>query len=141
MPLSELRAIQDTVVRPALRRVAGVADIVTMGGALQEIQVRANPQALVKFGLSFQQLQDALSHNSANGVQPTTGTELMATINGSTIRSARGNSTSRTARATPRPVPSAKPASASNSVTPAAAAMIGKSETARVTMAETAGRM
>jgi len=66
MPLSELRAIQDTTVRPALRRVAGVADVVTMGGALQEIQVRANPQALVKFGLSFAQLQDALSVNSAN---------------------------------------------------------------------------
>lgn len=67
MPLSDLRTIQDTIVRPALRRVPGVADIVTIGGALKEIQVRAQPQALVKFGLSYQQLQDAVSNNSANG--------------------------------------------------------------------------
>ncbi len=67
MPLSDLRTIQDTIVRPALRRVPGVADVVTIGGALKEIQVRAQPQALIKFGISFQQLQDALSNNSANG--------------------------------------------------------------------------
>ena len=67
MPLADLRAIQDAMVRPALRRVPGVADVVTIGGALKEIQVRVQPQALVKFGVSFQQLQDALSSNSANG--------------------------------------------------------------------------
>lgn len=67
MTLSELRTIQDTVVRPALRRVPGVADVVTIGGALKEIQVRAQPPALVKFGISYQQLQDALANNSANG--------------------------------------------------------------------------
>ncbi|MGC4062281.1 MAG: CusA/CzcA family heavy metal efflux RND transporter [Aquabacterium sp.] len=67
MPLAELRTIQDTIVRPALRRVPGVADVVTMGGAIKEIQVRAQPQALIKFGVSFQQLQDALANNSANG--------------------------------------------------------------------------
>lgn len=67
MPLADLRAIQDTIVRPALRRVPGVADVVTMGGALKEIQVKAQPQALMKFGVSFQQLQDALTNNSANG--------------------------------------------------------------------------
>jgi cobalt-zinc-cadmium resistance protein CzcA len=67
MPLAELRTIQDTVVRPALRRVPGVADVVTIGGAIKEIQVKAQPQALMKFGVSFQQLQDALANNSANG--------------------------------------------------------------------------
>lgn len=67
MPLADLRTIQDTVVRPALRRVPGVADVVTIGGAIKEIQVKAQPQALIKFGVSFQQLQDALSNNSANG--------------------------------------------------------------------------
>jgi cobalt-zinc-cadmium resistance protein CzcA len=67
MPLADLRTIQDTVVRPALRRVPGVADVVTIGGAIKEIQVKAQPQALMKFGVSFQQLQDALANNSANG--------------------------------------------------------------------------
>jgi cobalt-zinc-cadmium resistance protein CzcA len=67
MPLADLRSIQDTIVRPALRRVPGVADVVTIGGALKEIHIRAQPQALAKFGVSFQQLQDALANNSANG--------------------------------------------------------------------------
>ncbi len=65
--LADLRTAQDTIVRPALRRVPGVADVVTIGGALKEIQVRAQPQALEKFSVSLQQLQDALSKNSANG--------------------------------------------------------------------------
>lgn len=67
MPLSELRTIQDTIVRPALRRVPGVADVVTIGGALKEIQVRVHPQALARYGVSLQQMQDALTRNSANG--------------------------------------------------------------------------
>lgn len=67
MPLADLRTVQDTLVRPALRRVPGVADVVTIGGALKEIQVRAQPLALEKFGVSLQELQDALSKNSANG--------------------------------------------------------------------------
>jgi len=67
MPLSDLRAIEDTIVRPALRRVPGVADVVTIGGALKEIQVRARPQALSKFGVDLSQLQAALANNSANG--------------------------------------------------------------------------
>ncbi len=65
--LADLRTAQDTIVRPALRRVPGVADVVTIGGALKEIQVRARPNALEKFGVTLQQLQDALSKNSANG--------------------------------------------------------------------------
>lgn len=67
MPLADLRTLQDTVVRPAIRRVPGVADVVTIGGALKEIQVRARPQALERYGVNLQQLQDALSRNSANG--------------------------------------------------------------------------
>ncbi len=67
MPLSDLRAIQDTIVRPALRRVPGVADVVTIGGALKEVQVRAKAALLVKYGITLQQLQDAVAQNSANG--------------------------------------------------------------------------
>ena len=67
MSLPELRTIQDAIVRPALRRVPGVADVVTIGGAVSEIQVRARPQDLVKYGISYRQLSDALANNSANG--------------------------------------------------------------------------
>lgn len=66
MPLSEIRTIQDTVVRPLLRRVPGIADVVTIGGAMREVQVRVRPDALVKFNLSLADLQAALNKGSAN---------------------------------------------------------------------------
>ena len=67
MPLADLRTLQDTVVRPALRRTPGVADVVTIGGALKEVQVRASPQALARYGVTLAQLQSTLATNSANG--------------------------------------------------------------------------
>ncbi len=38
MPLTEVRAMQDWVLKPALRRTPGVADIVSFGGLLKEYQ-------------------------------------------------------------------------------------------------------
>ncbi|MBS0512976.1 MAG: efflux RND transporter permease subunit [Proteobacteria bacterium] len=67
MPLTDLRTVQDWIIRPALRRVGGVADIVSFGGAIREIQVKAHPGRLERHGVSLQQLSDALANNSANG--------------------------------------------------------------------------
>src|SRR5476649_16206 len=39
MPIYEVRAIQDWVVKPALRIVPGVADVVSFGGAIKEYQL------------------------------------------------------------------------------------------------------
>ena len=66
MPAHEARALQDWVIRPALRRVAGVADVVSFGGAVKEYQVRVDPARLRKFGISIDQLAKAISANNAN---------------------------------------------------------------------------
>jgi heavy metal efflux system protein len=66
MPANEVRALQDWVIRPALRPVAGVADVVSFGGTVKEYQVRVNPQLLRKFGVTLEQVAGALSANSAN---------------------------------------------------------------------------
>lgn len=66
MPLREVRAIQDWVLRPALRQVSGVADIVGFGGAVKEYQVQINPAALRKNNVTIDQVAQALSANSAN---------------------------------------------------------------------------
>ncbi|MDY0049327.1 MAG: CusA/CzcA family heavy metal efflux RND transporter [Halothiobacillaceae bacterium] len=66
MPLFEARALQDWIVEPALKRVAGVADVVGFGGGIKEYQVRANPVLLRKHGLSIDQLAKALADASAN---------------------------------------------------------------------------
>jgi len=66
MPLTEVRALQDWVLRPALRRTSGVADIVSFGGLVKEYQVRVNPFLLRKYAITIDQVSQALSNNSAN---------------------------------------------------------------------------
>ncbi|MQY51677.1 efflux RND transporter permease subunit [Rhodocyclus tenuis] len=66
MPAYEVRALQDWVIRPALRRVSGVADVVSFGGAVKEYQVRVDPYRLRKFGVSIDQVAQALTNNNAN---------------------------------------------------------------------------
>jgi cobalt-zinc-cadmium resistance protein CzcA len=66
MPVTEVRALQDWVVRPALRMVRGVADVVSFGGAIREYQVRADPESLRKYGVTLDQLAQALSNANAN---------------------------------------------------------------------------
>ncbi|MDB5757611.1 MAG: efflux transporter permease subunit [Burkholderia sp.] len=66
MPESEVRALQDWVIRPGLRNVSGVADVVSFGGTVKEYQVRIDPQALKRYGLTMDQVSQALTVNSAN---------------------------------------------------------------------------
>ena len=63
---SELRAIQDYVIRPRLRTVDGVADVNSLGGEVRAFEVIPDPQALVRFGLGLDDLQKALEKNNRN---------------------------------------------------------------------------
>jgi cobalt-zinc-cadmium resistance protein CzcA len=66
MPLDEVRAVQDWTIRPALRRLKGVVEVVSFGGSVREYQVRPDPQKLRKFGVSLAQLEDAVASSSGN---------------------------------------------------------------------------
>src|SRR5450759_4087582 len=66
MPLNEVRALQDWVLRPTLRQVPGVADVVSYGGTIKEYQVRVNPVLLRKFNVTMIQVAQALGANSSN---------------------------------------------------------------------------
>lgn len=66
MPLYEVRAVQDWIIRPALRRVSGVADVVSFGGAIKQYQIHLSPPLLRKFGVTIDQVTAALGANSAN---------------------------------------------------------------------------
>jgi cobalt-zinc-cadmium resistance protein CzcA len=73
MPLHEVRSLQDWVIKPALRRTEGVADIVSFGGRVKEYQVHVNPFLLRKFNVTIDQVAQALGSNSANsggGIMP-----------------------------------------------------------------------
>ena len=64
--LTELREIQDWVVKPQLRKVRGVAEVNTWGGFEKQYHVITEPQRLVKYGLTLEQLVEALEANNQN---------------------------------------------------------------------------
>jgi len=64
--LTELREIQDWVVKPQLRKVRGVAEVNTWGGLEKQFHVITEPQRLVKHGVTLEQLFEALQGNNQN---------------------------------------------------------------------------
>ncbi|MEO8551538.1 MAG: efflux RND transporter permease subunit, partial [Kofleriaceae bacterium] len=73
-----LRTIQDWVVRPAILRVPGVADVVSYGGLVKEVHVEPDPTKMAALGVVLDDLFQALSKASENasGGSLERGTEL-----------------------------------------------------------------
>ena len=63
---TDLREIQDWIIKPQLRNVPGVAEINTIGGYAKEFLVAPLPDQLVAYGLTLQQLVEAIARNNAN---------------------------------------------------------------------------
>jgi CzcA family heavy metal efflux pump len=61
-----LRTIQDWVVRPAIMRVPGVADVVSYGGLVKEVHVEPDPTKMASLGIVLDDLFQALSKASQN---------------------------------------------------------------------------
>ena len=53
-------------MRPRLRMVPGVADVVSFGGSVKEYQVMVDPYALKKYGVTLDQVSQAVGANGAN---------------------------------------------------------------------------
>ncbi len=64
--LTELREWQDWVIKPQLRKVAGVAEVNTWGGFEKQYHVVAEPERLVKHGLTLEELIEAVEANNQN---------------------------------------------------------------------------
>jgi cobalt-zinc-cadmium resistance protein CzcA len=64
--VTELRTIQDYIVRPILRTVPGVTDVNSFGGLVKQYQVIVNPDRLVSLGITLSQVFEALEKNNAN---------------------------------------------------------------------------
>jgi len=62
----ELTELQTWVVVPALKQVAGVADVSNFGGETSEFQIELDPSKLAQFNLSIQQVIGAIKANNAN---------------------------------------------------------------------------
>src|SRR3989442_4247352 len=62
----DLRTLEDWVVERTLRQAPGVADVVTQGGFIKQYEVHPDMGRLKGYGLSLQQLFDALKRGNAN---------------------------------------------------------------------------
>ncbi|MFZ5560165.1 MAG: efflux RND transporter permease subunit [Pseudomonadota bacterium] len=66
LDLTELRTVQDWVVKPQLRTVPGVTEINSIGGYVKQYLVAPDPARLLAHGLNFQDVLAALANNNAN---------------------------------------------------------------------------
>ncbi len=64
--LEELRTLHDWVVKPELRKVAGVAEVNSWGGYEKQYHVVVAPEALLKYDLTLGDLFEALEKNNQN---------------------------------------------------------------------------
>ena len=63
---TDLRTIEDWIIKPQLRNVPGVVEINTIGGYEKQFHVTPHPEKLLAYGLSLRDVMEALSANNAN---------------------------------------------------------------------------
>ncbi|MEN9403161.1 MAG: hypothetical protein RL091_1864, partial [Verrucomicrobiota bacterium] len=63
---TDLREIQDWVVRPQLRNLQGVTEVNTIGGFVKQFHVNPRPDQLMAYGLTLRDVMDALARSNAN---------------------------------------------------------------------------
>lgn len=63
---TELRSIQDWVIRPQLRTIPGVAEVNSIGGFVKQYHVAPDPEKLIAHNISFHEVLEALINNNEN---------------------------------------------------------------------------
>ncbi|MCS0588277.1 CusA/CzcA family heavy metal efflux RND transporter [Massilia norwichensis] len=63
---ADLREVQDWVIKPQLRLVAGVTEINSIGGFAKEYHVTPDPARLSSYGLTLGAVVDAIERNNGN---------------------------------------------------------------------------
>ena len=62
----QLKSIEDWQLEKAFRSVPGVVDVSSFGGLTREYQVIVDPEKLVAYGLTIQQVQQQIAANNVN---------------------------------------------------------------------------
>ena len=63
---TDLRTVQDWIVRPQLRNVPGVVEVNTIGGYEKQYHVTPHPERLLAYGLSLRDVMEALARGNQN---------------------------------------------------------------------------
>jgi CzcA family heavy metal efflux pump len=62
----ELRTLADWNIRPRLKAIGGIANVVVIGGDYKQYQVHANPEKLKHFGVSLKELVEHVEEANVN---------------------------------------------------------------------------
>ncbi len=62
----ELREIQDWIIKFNLQTVPGVTEVLSLGGEVKQYQIRVDPNALLRYGLSISDVVEAVKVNNGN---------------------------------------------------------------------------
>ena len=82
---TDLRTLQDWVIRPQLRTTPGVTDVNTIGGYARQIHINPDPARLVAFDLSLQDIVQVVGANNQNvgaGYIERNGQQLLVRVPG-----------------------------------------------------------
>ena len=63
---TDLRTLQDWVIRPQLRQVPGVTEVNTQGGYARQVHITPDPARLVALGFTFDDVAAAVAANNRN---------------------------------------------------------------------------
>lgn len=63
---TELRTMQDWLVAPQLRPLAGVTEVNSFGGFVKQYQVLVDPARLLQYGLTLREVVESVENNNAN---------------------------------------------------------------------------
>jgi heavy metal efflux system protein len=64
--LTALRTVQDWIVSPLLKGVAGVTEVNSFGGYIRQFEVVVDPGRLLKYDVSVDSVREAIRRNNAN---------------------------------------------------------------------------
>jgi len=63
---TELRTIQDWLIAPQLRPVAGVNEVNSLGGYVKQYHILVDPNRLLKYGVTLRDVVEAVENNNAS---------------------------------------------------------------------------
>lgn len=67
LPITKLKEIQDWTLNREFHSVPGVADVAIFGGTTKEYQIQLDRRKLENYGVTVQQLEQAVTSSNANG--------------------------------------------------------------------------
>ena len=65
-PQVYLREINDRIIKPRLRVIQGVTDVLSMGGEIQQIQIDLDPEKMMKYGISINKVKNEIGDQNFN---------------------------------------------------------------------------